>query len=141
MVVNSLKPVFVHWHGSPKPVEKTGSSFTSGDGSVVGRVGSRACASGWHGDGTPLRVSDGRVCVVKIKVLTVMALLVSLCLMAGVEPAAAAELNVRVTIERVREIRGFGLGDDPDFYAEVSIDGETFDNKNTPEQDEQEGDD
>jgi hypothetical protein len=77
----------------------------------------------------------------KIRVLTVMALLVSLFLMVGVEPAAAAELDVRVTVERVREVTGFGFGDTPDFYAVVSIDGETFDNKNTPEQDEQEGDD
>jgi len=78
---------------------------------------------------------------VKVKVLTVVAVLVPLLLVVGMEPAAAAELNVRVTIERVPEIRGFGLGDSPDFYAELTIDGETFDNKNTPEQDEQEGDD
>lgn len=82
--------------------------------------------------------------VVKIKVptvMTVMTLVVPLSLVVGAEPVAAAELNVRVTIERIREIRGFGLGDSPDFYAVVSIDGEAFDNKNTPEQDEQEGDD
>jgi hypothetical protein len=41
----------------------------------------------------------------------------------------------------VKEIRGFGFLDDDDFYAEVTIDGQRFDNKNTPEQDEQEGDD
>jgi hypothetical protein len=79
--------------------------------------------------------------VVKVKILLVMALLVPLSLVVGVQPASAAELNVRITIERVREIRGFGLGDSPDFYAEVTIDGHRSDNKNTPEQDEQEGDD
>ena len=77
----------------------------------------------------------------RVKVLTVVAVLAPLLVVVGVGPAAAAELDVRVTIERVREIRGFGLGDSPDFYAELTIDGETFDNKNTPEQDEQEGDD
>jgi hypothetical protein len=79
--------------------------------------------------------------VVKVKILLVMALLVPLSLVVGVQPASAAELNVRVTIERVREIRGFGFGDSPDFYAEVTIDGNRSDNKNTPEQDDQEGDD
>src|SRR6187551_3481513 len=86
-------------------------------------------------------MDDREAGAVRAKVLLVLALLAPLMLVVGAEPASAAELNVRITIERVKEIRGFGFLDDDDFYAEVTIDGQRFDNKNTPEQDEQEGDD
>ena len=80
----------------------------------------------------------------KIKALSVVALIVSLLVVVVAEPAAAVDVTVRVTIERIRALDNFGsdvFPEDADFYAVVNVDGFEFDNKNSPEQDANEDDD
>lgn len=73
------------------------------------------------------------------------ALVMSLAFVVHSQPVAALDVNVRVTIERIRALDDFGLPplfpEAADFYAVVDIDGEEFDNKNTPGQDANEDDD
>lgn len=59
------------------------------------------------------------------------------------QPASAVPMTVRVTIERIRALEGFeGFpGGSADFYAVVTIDGQEFDNEDTPDSDNQEDDD
>lgn len=57
--------------------------------------------------------------------------------------AFAADVTVRVTVERIRALDNFGTDvfpEDADFYAVITINGEEFDNKNTPSQDAHEDD-
>jgi hypothetical protein len=77
---------------------------------------------------------------VKTKLLAAAALAASVYVAVSAQPVAAIDVSVRVTIERIRALDGFGA-EDADFYAVVNIDGNEFDNKDSPSQDANEDDD
>lgn len=69
-----------------------------------------------------------------------MAPLLALPLVVASPAAAAPDVEVRVTLERIRLTGGDDGCGDPDWYAKVTIDGQTFNNEDTPSQDAEEGD-
>lgn len=81
---------------------------------------------------------------VRTKLIGALALLAPMITFGLARPATAVPLTVRVTLERIRaldDFGGFGTPEDADFYGVVNIDGQEFDNKNTPDQDAKENQD
>lgn len=72
------------------------------------------------------------------RLVGVLLLVAPIVLLATVQPAAAVDVELRVTIDRIRALDNFGTATFPeaaDFYAVVTIDGNEFDNKDSPSQD------
>jgi len=61
-------------------------------------------------------------------------ILLILSIVVGIQPIFALNVDVTVIIERIKELKGFGFGDAPDFYAVVTIDGKEKDNKGSKSQ-------